>query len=83
MSVTGGRYGDDLDALINDYPDFSIRVGFEGVGWQAQKRLAAMPRGKAHIAMTLDELAEVMDLVRSDDDGDQPRSSRPRLRSAD
>lgn len=61
---TGGTYDLNVGRLIDDYPDFYIRGGFEGVGYQAQKRSAALPRGKAIVAMSLDELAAKMDAIR-------------------
>jgi hypothetical protein len=64
-TVTGGRYGQNVGKIIDDYPDFSIRGGFEGVGYQAQKRVMALPRGKSITAMSLDELAEMMDAARA------------------
>jgi hypothetical protein len=64
-SVTGGRYDTNVTRLINDYPDFAIRGGFEGVGYQAQQRRMALPRGSAIAALTLDELAGQMDEIRA------------------
>jgi hypothetical protein len=73
MNVTGGRYDQNVTRLVDDYPDFSIRGGFEGVGYQAQKRLGGLQRGKAICAMSLDELAVLMDRARDDGDDRIPR----------
>jgi hypothetical protein len=77
-SVTGGRYDMNVTRLIDDYPDFAIRGGFEGVGYQAQQRRMSLPRGKAIVAMTLDELADKMDELRAGVIDSQVAADRPR-----
>jgi len=37
-------YDRNTTRLIDDYPDFSIRAGFEGFGHPAQKRRMALHR---------------------------------------
>jgi hypothetical protein len=41
-----------------DHPDYCLRAGFEGFGFEAQKRdLNGRPIGERYVALTLDELA--------------------------
>jgi hypothetical protein len=71
-TVTGGRYDLAIGRLIDDYPDFYVTGGRSGFGWEAQRRVAGVPRGKALAASSLDELAELMDAARASGPAEAP-----------
>lgn len=61
-------YGTDTAKLIADYPDFAI-FAFPGGDHGARARVCGKPAGDLITAMSLDELADRMDLARRRDAG--------------
>jgi hypothetical protein len=50
-----------------DHPDYCLRAGFEGFGFEAQKRDPnGRPVGDRHTALTLDELAIMLEKEHAD-----------------
>jgi hypothetical protein len=50
-----------------DHPDYCLRAGFEGFGFEAQKRDPnGRPVGERYTALTLDELAIMLEKGHAD-----------------
>jgi hypothetical protein len=62
-----GEYDVNVGRFLADHPDYCLRAGFEGFGYEAQKRdRYGHPVGERYTALTLDELAAT--LARADAD---------------
>lgn len=59
----GPRFGLNVGAFERDYPDVVLTCGFEGVGFAARQRKPGVP--VIAMAMTLDELATMIDSARN------------------
>ena len=54
-------YDLNVGRWMADHPDCCLRAGFEGFGYEAQKRdLNGRPVGERYSALTLDELAVLL-----------------------
>jgi hypothetical protein len=54
-------YDLDVGRFKTDHPDYCLRAGFEGFGFEAQKRDPnGRPVGERYVALTLDELAVML-----------------------
>jgi hypothetical protein len=54
-------YDLNVGCWMADHPDYCLRAGFEGFGYEAQKRdLNGRPVGERYSALTLDELAVML-----------------------
>jgi hypothetical protein len=55
------EYDLNVGRWIADHPDYCLRAGVEGFGFEAQKRdRNGRPAGERHSALTLDELAAIL-----------------------
>ncbi len=55
------EYGLNVGRFMADHPDYCLRAGLEGFGFEAQKRdRYGHPVGERHSALTLDELAATL-----------------------
>jgi len=55
------EYDLNVGRWIADHPDYCLRAGFEGLGFEAKKRGAnGRPAGERYTALTLDELAVML-----------------------
>lgn len=54
-------YDLNVGRFLADHPDYCLRAGFEGFGYEAQKRDPnGRPAGERYTALTLDELAAML-----------------------
>jgi hypothetical protein len=55
------EYDLNVGRFMADHPDYCLRAGFEGSGFEAQKRdRYGHPVGERYSALTLDELAATL-----------------------
>jgi hypothetical protein len=55
------EYDLNVGRFLADHPDYCLRAGFEGFGYEAQKRdRHGHPAGQRYSALTLDELAAML-----------------------
>jgi hypothetical protein len=55
------EYDLNVGRFMADHPDYCLRAGFEGSGFEAQKRdRHGRPVGERYTALTLDELAATL-----------------------
>jgi hypothetical protein len=61
------EYDFNVGRFIADHPDYCLRAGSEGSGFEAQKRdRNGRPVGERYAALTLDELAVMLARVDAD-----------------
>ena len=61
----GGRFGLNVGEWMRAYPDYILQGGFEGFGYVCWRRnKLGRPSGQGISALSLDELADVIDLAR-------------------
>lgn len=63
--MAGGRFGLNVGKWMRAYPDFVLQCGVDGFGFRCWRRNeAGRPVGPGIEALSLDELADVIDLAR-------------------
>ena len=68
--VTGSEYGLDVGKWIKNHPEYLLQSGFEGLGVTAKRRNElGRAVGRPVTALTLDELAVLVDVRRENRDG--------------
>ena len=61
--VTGQEYGLNVSKWIKDHPEYLLKGGFGGLGFTAKRRNEhGRAVGSPPTAMTLDELAALVDM---------------------
>jgi len=62
--VAGGRFGLNVGKWMQAYPDFVLQGGVDGFGFRCWRRNElGNPSGPGIEALSLDELADVIDLA--------------------
>jgi hypothetical protein len=68
--VTGLVYGVNVSKWIKDHPEYLLQSGFEGLGFTARRRNElGRAADRPVTALTLDELAVLVDVRRENRDG--------------
>jgi hypothetical protein len=72
--VYGGRFGLNVGEWMRAYPEYILQGGFEGFGYVCWRRNElGRSSGPSISALSLDELADVIDLARGADAETRPQ----------